>query len=79
MSRHNVRGEGEGRGRGTGPRPRLGAALAGAGVAEQVVVALLVVRLDRAKLLEPGAAVSAGQEVRTAGPATAVLVVIHHA
>ena len=79
MSRDNVGGEGEGRGRGTGPRPGLGAALAGAGVAEQIVVAFLVVRLDRAKLLEPSAAMSAGQEVSAAGPATAVLVVIHHA
>ena len=79
MSRDNVGGKREGRGRGTGPRPGLGAALAGAGVAEQIVVALLVVRLDRAKLLEPRAAMSAGKEVSGAGPAAAVLVVIHHA
>ena len=79
MSRDNIGGEGEGRGRGTGPRPGLGAALAGAGVAEQIIVAFLVVRLDRAKLLEPRAAMGAGQKVSTTGPATAVLVVIHHA
>ena len=79
MSRDNVGGEGEGRRRRTGPRPGLGAALAGAGVAEQIVVAFLVVRLDRAKLLEPRAAMSAGQEVSATGPATAVFVVIHHA
>ena len=51
----------------------------GAGVAEQVVVAFLIVGLDRAKLLEPGATMSAGDEVCRAAPATAVLVVIHHA
>ena len=79
MSRDNVGGEREGRGRGTGPRPGLGAALAGAVIAEQIVVTFLVVRLDRAKLLEPCAAMSAGKEVSAAGPAAAVLVVINHA
>ena len=80
VSWHNVWGERERRRRGTGPRPRLAcAALAGAGVAEQVVVAFLVVGLDRAELLEPGATMSAGYEVSRAAPATAVLVVIHHA
>ena len=42
-------------------------------------MALLVVGLDRAKLLEPGSTMGAGDEVCRAAPAAAVLVVIHHA
>ena len=79
MSGHNVRSDREWRGRGAGPGPGLGAALAGAGVAEQVVVALLVVGLDGAELLESCATVGAGDEICSSSPTTTVLVVINHA
>ena len=47
-------------------------------VPEQVVVTLLVVRLYRAELLEPRAAVRARDVVCRARPARAVLMVTNH-
>ena len=48
-------------------------------VPEQVVVALLVVGLDGAELLESCATVGAGDEICSSSPTTTVLVVINHA